>query len=121
MKKSIPRIVSLWVKTVSERNPEKQTQLYSKNSVLLATFQTLFIGHEGVTEYMIGFLNKEAIECQIIDNYTHNDESGKFEVSSGLYEFSYLESGEKKVVKARYTFVIKNNLIISHHSSVQPN
>ena len=120
MKKSIPKTVSLWAKTVSERNPEKQTQLYSKNSVLLATFQTLFLGHDGVTEYMISFLNKESIECQIIDNYTHNDESGNFEVASGLYEFTYIQFGEKKVVKARYTFVIKNDLILSHHSSIQP-
>ena len=120
MKKSIPKTVSIWAKTVSERNPKKQTQLYSKNSVLLATFQTLFLGHEGVTEYMIGFLNKESIECQIIDNYTHNDESGNFEVASGLYEFTYMQHGEKKVVKARYTFVIKNDLILSHHSSIQP-
>ena len=121
MIKSLPKIVSLWVKTVSERNPKKQTQLYSKNAVLLATFQTLFLGHEGVMEYMISFLNKEGIECQIIDNYTQKDDSGKFQISSGLYEFYYLESGIKKTVKARYTFVIKNNLIISHHSSVQPN
>tara|TARA_B100000902_G_scaffold251161_1_gene237672 strand:+ start:369 stop:752 length:384 start_codon:yes stop_codon:yes gene_type:complete len=121
MIKSIPKIVSLWVKTVSERNPKKQTQLYSKSAVLLATFQTLFLGREGVMEYMIGFLNKEGIECQIIDNYTQKDDSGKFQISSGLYEFYYLESGIKKTVKARYTFVVKNNLIISHHSSVQPN
>ena len=121
MIKSLPKIVSLWSRTVSERNPKKQTKLYSKNAVLLATFQTLFLGHEGVMEYMISFLNKEAIECKIIDNYTQKDDLGKFQISSGLYEFYYLESKERKTVKARYTFVIKNNLIISHHSSVQPN
>jgi len=89
--------------------------------VLLATFQTLFLGHDGVMEYMISFLNKEGIQCEIIDNYTHKDDSGKFQISTGLYEFYYIESGFKKTVKARYTFVIKNDLIISHHSSVQPN
>ena len=120
MIKKLPKIVSLWAEIISERNPKKQTQLYSKNSVLLATFQTIFLGHDGVMEYMISFLNKEGIKCKIIDNYTHKDETGKFQVSSGLYEFYYLESGIKKTVKARYTFVLKNDLIISHHSSIQP-
>ena len=120
MLKSIPETVSNWADLVSEKNPMKQTNLYSKDCVLLATFQTLFLGHDGVTEYMISFLNKDQIQCSIIENYTHYDDTKSFHVSSGLYEFSYFENNNKKVVKARYTFVIKNNLIISHHSSVQP-
>ncbi len=120
MLKSIPETVSNWADLVSEKNPMKQTKLYSKDCVLLATFQTLFLGHDGVTEYMISFLNKDRIQCSIIENYTHYDVTKSFHVSSGLYEFTYFENNNKKIVKARYTFVIKNNLIISHHSSVQP-
>ena len=39
------------------------------------------------------------------------------EIYSNVFD---LINNNKKIVKARYTFVIKNNLIISHHSSVQP-
>ena len=42
-------------------------------------------------------------------------------LSMVLKEASKTWKSIKKTVKARYTFVIKNNLIISHHSSVQPN
>ena len=62
--------------------------------MILATFQTIFLGHEGVTEYMISFLNKESIECQIIDNYTHNDESGNFEVNL-VFMNLHMQQGEK--------------------------
>ena len=120
MIKSIPKIVNLWSEMVSERNPEKQAKLYSKNSILLATFDSLFLGRDGVMEYMIKFLNKKNIKCRIIDNYTQRDANSNIEVANGIYQFSYIEGEQKKSVQARYTFVIKNNLIISHHSSVDP-
>ena len=120
MIKSIPKIVNLWSEMVSERNPEKQAKLYSKNSILLATFDSLFLGRDGVVEYMIKFLNKKNIKCRIIDNYTQRDTNSNIEVANGIYQFSYVEGEQKKSVQARYTFVIKNNLIISHHSSVDP-
>ena len=52
MLKSIPETVSNWADLVSEKNPMKQTKLYSK-IVFVATFQTLFLGHDGVTDYVL--------------------------------------------------------------------
>lgn len=121
MSNAIPKLIAIWAEMISERNPKNQTSLYSKNAILLPTFQNFLLGEDGVMEYMIKFLNKEKIKCKIVKNYTQKNKDSKMQIASGIYEFSYTENSKQKRVKARYTFVIKNNLIICHHSSINPN
>ena len=100
MNKRIPKKVQRWVDSIKLRNPELQTNFYSKKCVLLATFETMLIGKEQILGYMKTFLNTK--------------------IANGLYEFVYMENGEVQKVVARYTFVINKGKIITHHSSVNP-
>ena len=62
MSNAIPKIITRWADMISERNPKRQTSLYSKNAILLPTFQNFLLGEDGVMEYMITFLNKKNIK-----------------------------------------------------------
>jgi len=108
-----------WAESISERNAEKQTAFYDYNAVLLPTFNTIEIGVDSIYWYFLEFLNKANLRCEITMIETRID--GDIECSTGLYVFSFIEDDRIKEVEARFTFVSRNKIIISHHSSLNPN
>ena len=121
MNKRVPKIVQKWVSLIPERSPKKQSSLYSKNAVLLATFEPMLLGRKEIFGYMLEFLNKDNMTCRIIKNVTQIDEDRDTMIASGIYLFSFDdEDGDRQEVLARYTFVINEGRIITHHSSVVP-
>ena len=112
-------LLTSWADDVSKRDSRLMTDYYSDNAVLLATFENLLKGPVGIKKYFDSFLAKDRLVCEIIENYFLVNEAS-VQVCSGIYEFSYHEDNIQKKVLARYTFVIKNNKIITHHSSVNP-
>jgi len=121
MTNRIPNIVKEWCASISDRNPRQQLSFYSKNAVLLATFENLLIGDEELYEYFIEFLDKKDLSCEINENITQIDADRDSVIASGLYTFKFIdEMGERQEVKARYSYVINGGVIINHHSSVQP-
>jgi hypothetical protein len=120
MTKRVPKIVQKWVDNISNTDPNSQTKFYSKNAILLATFETMLIGQEQIKGYMVEFLDKENMRCRIVENYTKIDYDRDTKIANGLYEFTFTENGEVQKVIARYTFVINRGRIITQHSSVNP-
>jgi hypothetical protein len=119
-KSYLPDIISEWVKGISKQDPKYMTSLYSSNAVLLATYEPLLLGRKDIYEYFVDFLNKKNLKCKVTTCITQRGKVGIF-VSSGLYTFTFRdEKGENKVVDARFTFVIKDNYIVTHHSSESP-
>ena len=117
--KTIPPIIKVWEKSIANRNPKIMTDLYTTNAILLATYETLLVGKENIMGYFVDFLDKDNLQCKIIENYTQNFSSNQ--VASGIYLFSFSDKvWKKKVVEARYSFVIAGGKIINHHSSVVP-
>ena len=111
-------LVSAWAIEIRKNNVNTMTNFYSKDAILLATYTNIILGQKGIREYFVDFLNKDDLQCNILSNYTQN--YGRFQVSSGLYDFSFSQYGVKKIVHARYSYVIFDNKIINHHSSVLP-
>tara|TARA_R110002110_G_scaffold100922_1_gene256787 strand:+ start:2180 stop:2557 length:378 start_codon:yes stop_codon:yes gene_type:complete len=121
MTNRIPTIVKRWCASIQDRNPKQQLSFYSKDPVLLATFENLLVGREELYDYFVEFLDKEDLHCKINENVTQVDTDRDSIVASGLYTFTFVdEYGETQVVKARYNYVINGGKIINHHSSVQP-
>ena len=117
----VPKIIKKWVESIALRNPQKQTRLYSKNAVLLATFEPMLVGNKAILGYMKEFLDKDNLECKITRNVTQIDRDRDTKIASGLYTFSFIKNGVKqKIVHARYTFVVNSGRIINHHSSIVP-
>ena len=119
MNKKIPSVIKIWEQLISKRNPKIMSDLYRDNAILLATYEPLLIGRENIMKYFVEFLDKENLQCNIIENYTQVNAFSQ--TASGIYLFSFSDKVWKnKVVKARYSFVIESGKIINHHSSIVP-
>ena len=120
MTTKVPTIIREWAKSISDANALKQANFYSKDAILLATYEPILIGRNEIYNYFLDLLSKPNIRCTITQNYSIIDTNDI--VSSGLYTFSFEdEIGETINIPARYTFVVHRNRIIDHHSSEEPN
>tara|TARA_R110000822_G_scaffold55834_11_gene141523 strand:- start:1890 stop:2258 length:369 start_codon:yes stop_codon:yes gene_type:complete len=115
-----PRIIEQWASSIKKRSPELMTKFYCNESILLATYDTLLIGKSEISKYFISFLNKKNLRCTINRNYTQVIDNRSF-VASGIYTFEFLDDEKNNKVEARYSFVVKDGIIINHHSSEVPN
>jgi hypothetical protein len=117
--KQTPPEVKAWTEAISERNPSVMVGFYANDALLLATFESLLVGKEAIYEYFVEFLDKENLQCEILENYTQKFEH--VDICSGLYAFTFVEDGEEQRVIARYTYAVNNKgQITTHHSSVNP-
>ena len=46
MTRKVPQIVNEWCASIQDRSPQQQLSFYSKDAVLLATFESMCVGHE---------------------------------------------------------------------------
>jgi hypothetical protein len=119
MTNRIPNIVQSWANSIANRNAKTQTSFYSKDALLLATYEPILIGQEEIYNYFIDLLSKKNIRCIIRENYSINNL--EMIVASGLYTFSFEDDDNETInIPARYTFIIYRNRIIDHHSSEEP-
>ena len=114
----LPNEVSNWVDSIGRSTPAQMASKYSRSAVLLATYENILIGRIDIQGYFDSFLDKKDLKCWVVDNVTQM--VGNEQISSGIYLFSFIENGKKKVVEARYSFVVKGGLVINHHSSETP-
>ena len=112
-------IVNSWAYSIQFRDPMRMLDFYSDDAVLLATYSNLLVGKPPILDYFISFLNKEGLQCKVTDIFHTTFVDGNH-ACSGLYTFSFYDKGQHQEVDARFTFVVKNNQITMHHSSVDP-
>ena len=127
MNNRIPNLVQEWADSISHRDSRQMTDFYSRNAILLATYESLLVGRPQIKGYFNDFLDKENLQCEIITNYTKVSLDKDIVIANGLYEFSFSEKVKPQNVLARYTYVIardnnpsSNGKIITHHSSENP-
>jgi len=119
MTNKVPKLVQNWANSISQRNANLQTSFYSRDAILLATYEPILIGQQEIYDYFVDLLSKDNIRCSIQDNFSivHLD----MIVSSGLYTFSFEDEDNETInIPARYTFVIYRDKIVDHHSSEEP-
>ena len=114
----VPILIKFWVNRISKRDPILMAKMYSQRAILLATYKPLLLGRREILNYFVDFLDKEELKCVILENFTQ--EVAHTQISSGIYAFSFIENGKHETIKARYSFVIEDGVIINHHSSVVP-
>jgi hypothetical protein len=126
----LPRPQSLlaeWVKYFNNHDVDNITAMYSENAILLPTFELICINEDQIVTYFYNLLKKDRLKCQVVVDFA-NIQTNKYAefltkdiiVNNGVYIFSFYENGKFVTQRARYTFVFHNNLIVSHHSSVDP-
>jgi len=109
-----------WKRNFDSKNLSGIVNSYSPNGILVSTFGDILEGRAKIQEYFIGLFKKDNLMVTYLENpiVTKVDGSTMF---TGIYEFSYTENGKKQSVKARYSFIVKDGLIIKQHSSEVPN
>ncbi|ELS55046.1 SgcJ/EcaC family oxidoreductase [Streptomyces viridochromogenes] len=124
-KKQIAGLFDQWNRTLQTGDPKKVADLYASDAVLLPTVSNkVRSDHAAIVDYFEHFLANKPVGKKI---ETHvNVLDGNSAIDAGVYQFTLTDeaTGEKSVVKARYTYAYEKRngewKIVSHHSSKMP-
>jgi uncharacterized protein (TIGR02246 family) len=105
-------------------DPSPITSLYADDGVLWGTISDkLRTTPDAIKDYFVNAYKKlPKLSVEFKDPHVRVYDCAA--VNSGYYTFTYEKDGEKKVLPARYTFVLHKRdgkwLLIDHHSSGMP-
>jgi len=116
-----------WVKYFNEHDVDSITSMYHENAILLPTFELICTTEDQIVTYFYNLLQKDRLRCDVAADFSNQPANYKAStispntvISNGVYVFSFYENGKLVTQRARFTYVFHNNLIITHHSSVDP-
>lgn len=124
-KKEIAGLFDQWNSSLQTGDPEKVAALYASDAVLLPTVSNKVRSNQTtIVDYFEHFLANKPVGKKIESHVNVLD--GNSAIDAGVYEFTLTdpETGEKRAVKARYTYAYEKRdgewLIVNHHSSTMP-
>lgn len=124
-KKQIAGLFDQWNRTLQTGDPEKVADLYASDAVLLPTVSNqVRADHAAIVDYFEHFLADRPVGKKIETHINVLDNNSV--IDAGTYQFTLTdpETGDKSVVKARYTYAYEKRggewLIVNHHSSKMP-
>ncbi|MET7697059.1 SgcJ/EcaC family oxidoreductase [Streptomyces sp. NPDC005485] len=124
-KKQIAALFVGWNAALQTGDPEKVTERYADDAVLLPTVSNkIRTDHAGIEDYFEHFLQNKPVgkKTKTIINVLGKNSA----IDTGSYVFTLTDpkTGEKRNVNARYTFEYEKRggewLIVNHHSSAMP-
>ncbi|MGR4878030.1 SgcJ/EcaC family oxidoreductase [Streptomyces sp. LARHCF249] len=124
-KQQIAALFDTWNTALQTGDAEKVADLYAPDAVLLPTLSPeIRTDRAGIVDYMEHFLENKprGVKVETVINVLDGDSA----IDTGLYDFHVTdpETGEKKTVKARYTYEYEKRngqwKIVNHHSSALP-
>ena len=117
-------ILKKWKDNIDSRNLEGTVNTYSENAILVSTFGDIIKGKEGIKKYFQDLFKKDKLKVEYIEKPFVNT-MDNFTMYTGIYQFTYIENGKEKSVKARYSIISKpiagKQFIVKQHSSEVPN
>ncbi|MFF5477277.1 SgcJ/EcaC family oxidoreductase [Streptomyces sp. NPDC012935] len=124
-KNQVAGLFDQWNRTLQTGDPEKVADLYASDAVLLPTVSNqVRADHAAIVDYFEHFLANKPVGKKIETHINVLDNNSV--IDAGTYQFTLTdpETGEKSVVKARYTYAYEKRggewLIVNHHSSKMP-
>jgi uncharacterized protein (TIGR02246 family) len=124
-KKEVTALFEGWNATLQTGDPEKVADRYAKDAVLLPTVSNkVRTDRAGIVDYFEHFLQNKPVGKKVQTIVKVLDSNSA--IDTGVYEFTLTdhETGEKKVVEARYTYEYEKRdgewKIVNHHSSAMP-
>lgn len=114
-------VIDDWLEAVNARAVDRVCALYARDAILLPTLSDVICDSpERIEEYFASFLARPKLAARLSSCYVQ--EYSEIKIDSGIYEFEWEEedSGLKRSARARFTFVIRDGLIVEHHSSMAP-
>ena len=124
-KKQIAALFDNWNAALRTGDAERVADLYASDAVLLPTVSNrVRTDRAGIVDYFEHFLENKPAGKKIRTVVNVLDRNSA--IDTGVYAFTLTdhETGEKSVVKARYTYEYEKRggewLIVNHHSSKMP-
>ncbi len=112
-------VIDQWLTAANAGSVDQVCALYAQDAILLPTLSREICDRLGsIRRYFEFFLGREGFSARLIDCYVQ--QYSEVKIDSGIYEFKWIESGQPQVAQARFTFVIRDGLIVEHHSSLAP-
>ncbi|MEV1080520.1 SgcJ/EcaC family oxidoreductase [Streptomyces sp. NPDC050211] len=124
-KAQVASLFDTWNAALQTGDAEKVADLYAKDAVLLPTVSNkVRTDRAGIVDYFEHFLANKPVgtKMQTVVNVLDSNSA----IDTGTYQFALTdhETGEKRVVKARYTYEYEKRngewKIVNHHSSAMP-
>ncbi|WP_200305772.1 SgcJ/EcaC family oxidoreductase [Streptomyces adelaidensis] len=124
-KKEIAALFDGWNKSLQTGDSKKVADRYAKDAVLLPTVSNkVRTDRAGIVDHFDHFLENKpkGKKIQTIINVLDSNSA----IDAGTYQFTLTDkkTGEKSVVKARYTYEYEKRngvwKIVNHHSSAMP-
>lgn len=95
--------------------------LYAPDAILLPTLSDVICDSpERIRKYFESFLTQPKLLATLESCYVQ--EYSEIKIDSGIYQFEWdnEEMGLMQFTRARFTFVIRDERIVEHHSSMAP-
>ena len=105
-------ILDKWVEIFNSGNVSDIVGLYTNESSLISTFDSIFINNlNGIECYFQKLVNKKTKASIVTTNAVKMDNNY---LEFGIYEFIQ----DDKKIKARFSMLSNGDTIIHHHSSI---
>lgn len=112
-------VIDAWLCAVNAGSIDEVCRLYAPDAILLPTLSNELCGTpEQIRGYFEYFLSRPQLSAALQSCYVR--QYSEIKIDSGIYEFRWEESGGPCTACARFTFVIRNEQIVEHHSSFLP-
>ncbi len=118
------KVLPAWIAAFNARDLGRICNLYADDAVLWGTFSSsLVTSAQGVREYFErAFAPAMQASAELQD--FHLQSVGSVVVASGAYMLTANIAGQRRVLPARFTFVLREEfgswVVVNHHSSLSP-
>lgn len=112
-------VIDAWLKAVNARSVDAVCKLYASDAILLPTLSSdVCDTPQQIRVYFEYFLEHIELKAELQSCYVQ--QYSEIKIDSGIYLFTWNEGNRSTSTRARFTFVIRNGLIVEHHSSLMP-
>lgn len=114
-------VIDQWLRGVNAHSIEEVCALYDPEAILLPTLSGVICDSPAqIRNYFESFLRRPKLSATLTSCYVQ--QYSEIKIDSGIYQFEWEDrtSGTVSSTSARFTFVIRNHLIVEHHSSMTP-
>lgn len=112
-------ILNKWVHAVNKHDLHTLMDLYADDAMMIPAFSSrIRKSKKEVSELYHDLFEKDDVQVTPVDIVTQRINGLK--VDSGVYELIWKSEGFEKRNKLRFSFVIQDQKITTHHSSIEP-
>lgn len=112
-------VLNKWLKSVNKHDLEALMNLYADDAMMIPAFSSsVRKNRDEVQDLYLDLFEKDDVKVSPVDVVSQRVDGLK--IDSGVYELIWKSGGFEKRNKLRFSFVIKDGKIISHHSSLVP-